>query len=376
MRVGLNLTFLGEEAGGVGRYAEELTAALAGRDDLAVHVVATRDLPARVRDAPWASSVQWTIVPVTAGKPRIHLAAQLAAVGALATAYGWDVVHSPANVGPVCLPRSRSVITMHDVIWLHAGDDWGSADAVRAMRRISVPTVRRASQVVAVSAAAAEEIVAELRLDPWRVSVAPHGVRGPSDGTRRAPPDDVRKRLQTGPGPIVLCVAQKRPYKNQEQLIRAFSHVQDPSARLVLVGAPTDYERRLVEVAATYGVYDKVILTGWLQEAELEALYAAAHCFVLPSRMEGFGLPVLEAMAREVPVACSDIPSLVEVAGNAALFFDPNDPVSITTAIDRLLDDPKLRIDLISAGRARAAAFTWAATAEATVAAYQRAVGR
>jgi glycosyltransferase involved in cell wall biosynthesis len=375
MRVGLNLTFLGKEAGGVGRYAEELAAALASRSDVSLHVVASDDLPDRVRSASWAASVPWTVVPVSARRPRLHLAGQLLAVGALATARDWDVVHSPANVGPVCLPRTASVITMHDVIWLHAGDSWGPADAVRAMWRVSVPTVRRASQVIAVSAAASSEIVTELGLDPRRVSVAAHGVRAPSSDALVSSADDVRTRVDLGSGPIVLCVAQKRPYKNQEQLIRAFRDVTNVAARLVLVGATTAYEQRLVEVARECGLTDRVIFTGWLPDADLEGLYAAASCFVLPSRMEGFGLPVLEAMARGLPVACSDIPSLVEVAGPAALLFDPYDAASITYAIDRLLTDGSLRARLIERGRARAMTFTWAATADATVAAYRRAIG-
>jgi alpha-1,3-rhamnosyl/mannosyltransferase len=108
----------------------------------------------------------------------------------------------------------------------------------------------------------------------------------------------------------------------------------------------------------------------------MEGLYALADAFVFPSLYEGFGLPVLEAMARGVPVACSDRSSLPEVAGDAALLFDPEDVGAMTVVLSRLLDDGALRSRLSAAGVARAASFTWARTAELTVASYRRALGQ
>jgi alpha-1,3-rhamnosyl/mannosyltransferase len=264
---------------------------------------------------------------------------------------------------------------MHDVIWLRAGEDWGSPAAVRAMHRISVPTVRRASQVVAVSHAAASDLVEGLGLDPARITVAPHGVRCPTVGVTSADQEAMRVRFGLGAGPVVLCVAQKRPYKNQEALVRALGRLGDPSVRLVLAGAATDYEQRLRELASATGVAERVVMTEWLSDADLEAFYALARCVALPSRMEGFGLPILEAMARDTPVACSDIPSLREVAGDAAVLFDPDDDQAVTAAVGRLLADDALCEDLIRRGRERASAFTWEATADATVEAYRRACG-
>jgi glycosyltransferase involved in cell wall biosynthesis len=113
----------------------------------------------------------------------------------------------------------------------------------------------------------------------------------------------------------------------------------------------------------------------WVSGEELEALYAEATCFVLPSLIEGFGLPVLEAMARGVPVACSDRPALPEVAGDAALLFDPTDQTAVTDAVRRLLTDVQLRRHLASRGLDRARLFSWRRTAELTLASYRRAVG-
>jgi glycosyltransferase involved in cell wall biosynthesis len=135
--------------------------------------------------------------------------------------------------------------------------------------------------------------------------------------------------------------------------------------RLVLPGAPTPHEAELRALAEQLGVADRLHLPAWVSESDLEGLYTEAAVFVLPSFEEGFGLPVLEAMARGVPVACSDIPVLREVGGDAATYFDPHDAAGIVRAV-READG--------SGGRERAARFTWRRAAEGTLEAYERAV--
>ena len=143
---------------------------------------------------------------------------------------------------------------------------------------------------------------------------------------------------------------------------------------LVLPGYPTPHESQLTEHAAQLGVSGDVKMLGWVSDEELEGLYAAAAAFVFPSLYEGFGLPVLEAMARGVPVACSDRGSLAEVSGDAALHFDPESVPAISGAIRTLLQDPAAAERLRELGRARAARYTWRAAAEGTLASYERAV--
>jgi glycosyltransferase involved in cell wall biosynthesis len=151
-----------------------------------------------------------------------------------------------------------------------------------------------------------------------------------------------------------------------------------PSERrpvLVVPGYPTPYEAQLRTRADALGVAADVLWPGWLAGPDLEGLYALAEVAVFPSLYEGFGLPVLEAMARGVPVACSDRSSLPEVAGDAALLFDPEDPAAIRSALERLLADGDERARLAARGRAQAARFSWERTAELTSASYARALG-
>ncbi len=143
---------------------------------------------------------------------------------------------------------------------------------------------------------------------------------------------------------------------------------------LVIPGYRTSHEDELRARADDLGLGGDVVFPPWVDAAQLEGLYALAACVVFPSLYEGFGLPVLEAMARGVAVACSDRSSLPEVAGDAALLFDPEDPRAIAGAMRRLLDDHALAERLAARGRERAAGFTWRRTAELTHAAYERAL--
>jgi glycosyltransferase involved in cell wall biosynthesis len=129
-------------------------------------------------------------------------------------------------------------------------------------------------------------------------------------------------------------------------------------------------------LAARHGLAEVVTIPGFLEAADLEGLYAAGHAFVLPSLVEGFGLPVLEAMARGLPVACTRHSAPGEIAGDAGLLFDPTSVPEIAEATTRLLTEPSLRERLIAAGRARAASYTWERCADETLASYARALDR
>jgi glycosyltransferase involved in cell wall biosynthesis len=160
-------------------------------------------------------------------------------------------------------------------------------------------------------------------------------------------------------------------------LIGALARIE-PEDRpvLVLPGYPTAHELELRTRADALGIAEDVRFPAWVSSEELEGLWSIARAFVFPSLYEGFGLPVLEAMARGVPVACSNASSLPEVAGDAALLFDPHDEAAIAAAISRLLSDESLRARLRALGAAQAQRFTWERTARLTLESYARALGR
>jgi glycosyltransferase involved in cell wall biosynthesis len=369
--VGLNLVFLAERNGGAGRYAAELLPALLTvAPETRLTAFVNREAPAMLFSAPWSGEVDWVRVPVTARTP-LHLVAQATILPAASHRRRLDVLHSLANGGPPITPGVARVITLLDLIWLHQREHWDSPAAMRKLAVLSRISARSAHRVITISNSARDDLVANFDLSPEKIDVAPLGVRVPD---RVQVPPDLRERLGLGDDPIVLCVAQKRPYKNLGSLIRAISELSDVPATLVLPGQPTSHEAELRALAEKLGVAHRVRFLGWLSEADLEGLYRLATCFVLPSLIEGFGLPVLEAMARDLPVACSNRPALPEVAGDAALLFDPEDQPAIASALRRLLGDQELRSQLVVRGRERVRLFPWERTAEETLASYRRAV--
>jgi glycosyltransferase involved in cell wall biosynthesis len=240
--------------------------------------------------------------------------------------------------------------------------------------RLLVPlAARRSARIIAISEATKSDVVSFLGVDPARIDVT-H--LAPGVGDTPDPPEResvLRERHDLGDAPIVLSVSAHRPHKNLERLIDAFAALERPAV-LVAPGYRTPWESELAAHVRARGIESRVRLLGWLGDAELEGFYDAAACLAFPSLAEGFGLPVLEAMARGLPVACSNTTSLPEVAGEAAVYFDPLDVEAMANAIDRLLTDPALRHRLADVGRAQAAKFTWEKTAEGTIASYERAL--
>ena len=259
------------------------------------------------------------------------------------------------------------MITLHDVTFLRLKTF--SRLTTLALRWTVVPPARRADWLIAVSAAARDEAVEALGLDPKRFTVVPNGAGRPPQGPV-ADEDEVQRRYQLIDKRVVLSVGAKRPHKNQEVLIRTAPLLPEDVV-VVLAGHPEPYDAELRSVASELGVRAKLRFLDYVADAELEALWRIADLAALPSRAEGFGLPVLEAMARGVAVACSDIPVLREVGGDVPFYFDPRDPQSAAAAISAALECGATRSE---AGIARAASFTWERAAQGTFEVYERAV--
>jgi glycosyltransferase involved in cell wall biosynthesis len=245
--------------------------------------------------------------------------------------------------------------------------------------RVLVPlAVRRSDRVIVDSHSTQRDLVELLGSSSERIDVVPLGI-GTVARSKPLPEGELRERLRLGERPIALSLSAKRPHKNLLALIGALALIP-PERRplLVLPGYPTEHEAALRERARTAGVEVDVRFLDWLSSEEFEGLWQVAQAFVYPSLYEGFGLPVLEAMARGVPVACSNASSLPEVAGEAALLFDPHDERAIAAALACLLsesDRDRAEVERLRArGLERAHEFTWERTARLTLESYHRAL--
>jgi len=365
-RVGLNLLYLVPgETGGSEVYARNLVPKLAEqRPDLELTAFVNREAAdlelGGVRIAPVNVSGRGRVRRVIAEQRRLP---------GLVREHGIQLLHSLGTSAP-SRPAAVSVVTILDVIY--ATHPEAHTPLRRAGVRLLVPrAARSADRVITLSEASATEISRELGIPRQRIDVAHLGGKPPGTAT---PEPELRERLTLGDAPVVLSVSARRPHKNLPRLLEAFARLEgDPAPLLVLPGYSTSFEGELERDARRLGIADRVRFLGWVSDEDLEGLYRAALCFVFPSLVEGFGIPVLEAMERGVPVACSNTSSLPEVAGDAARYFDPLDEAKIASAIRELMESRDLRDQLASAGRERAALFSWERTARETAESYDRA---
>jgi glycosyltransferase involved in cell wall biosynthesis len=299
----------------------------------------------------------------------VRTAAQQTVVAGAAARARVDLLHSLGNLAPLAVPAT-SVVTVHDVIYARYPESTTNL-LVRGVQALQPAVCRRADRLLVPSQATADDLTGLLGVDAAKIDVVPEGP-GLGDAATPTPEPELRARLGLGDRPLVLSVSARRGHKNLDRLIAAMANV--PGATLVLPGYPTPFDEGLRAAAVQAGVVDRVAFCGWVSGADLEGLYAAATCLAFPSLAEGFGLPVLEAMARGLPVACSGMSALPEVAGDAALLFDPTSTEAIAGAIAALLGDPGLRARLVARGHEQARRFSWERAAEGTVATYRRAL--
>ncbi|MCO5171728.1 MAG: glycosyltransferase family 4 protein [Planctomycetes bacterium] len=274
-----------------------------------------------------------------------------------------DVFHGP----DARLPRLRGpalVATVHDLSSRRPGF---APDGFRRTREGHWQDVaRRADLVVTYTRAVRDEVAAGLGLPHERIAVVP---LAPTGGLAPPPPAErqaVARRL-TGGRPFVLALGERSRRKNAAGAARALAAAGPSLAdhALVLVGPAGHGHEEVAAALARPDLRGRVVVTDYLPRAEVAALLAEAAALVFPSRYEGFGLPVLEAFAAGLPVVASTDPSVVEVAGGAALHADADDPDGLGAGLARLVQDAALRADLVDRGRARAAAFTWPGAARA-----------
>ncbi|HEU5423624.1 MAG TPA: glycosyltransferase family 1 protein [Nitrolancea sp.] len=354
---------------GVSRYIERLLAALpAAAPEDEIVVFAGRG--ATKATAAFDPALRWLPSRLPTERPGVRILwEQFAAPPALARER-IELVHAPVNVAPVLAGRP-AVVTVHDLAFLRYPEQYPGTKQ-RYLRWMTRRSVEHAARVIAVSEHTRRDLLNFYHVAPERVVVVPNGV-----GPEFRPGDDpaearALRATHNLPDEFVLFVGTLQPRKNLLGLLRAWARVET-AAPLVIVGAPGWQYQPIFDEVRVLGIGERVIFTGY--SGDLASWYRAATVFVYPSLYEGFGLPVVEAMACGTPVVTSNVSSLPEVAGDAALMVDPTDQDALAGAIARLLESPELRATLRERGLARAAAFSWERTARETVAVYHSAAG-
>jgi len=323
----------GSQLRGWGRYVRDLVDAL-------------RALPEPV--------ARWLVLD--RGGPGPELAWEQAALPLLLRRRGADVVHAPNCFLPLRRP-CPGVVTVTDLAFEAYPEDFGRRTGWK-YRTFTPRAVRSAERVIAISAFTRDDLVARYHVDPAKVRVihlAPSLAVGSAEPPQR--------------GPYLLAVGDLRAKKNHERLVHAWRALRAEGLphRLVLAGADAGEGPRLRAAAGG----EPLEITGYVDDARLDALMRGADLLVHPSLYEGFGLVVVEAMERGVPVVAARTTSLPEAGGDAALYADPLDVEDLTASIRAVLEEPERRAAMVAAGRARAAQLSWEATARATAAVYE-----
>jgi glycosyltransferase involved in cell wall biosynthesis len=363
MRIGVNALYL--IPGGVGgteTYLRALLAALAVIDSVNDYYVFTnRETGSDL--VPAQPNFRHEPQSVRAVNRVARLVWEQTMLPRAALARGLDVLFNPGFTSPLVFPRPQ-VTVFHDLQHKRHPEYFRWFD-LPAWNFFLSGSARVARTLLADSNATAADLERFYGMRPPKVVTIPLGVGSEFFAL------DSRRR----PEPFVLAVSTLHPHKNLDGLLRAFALFRKtrPDYRLVVCGLHGFFTAQLQALRDELCLGESVVFPGWIAKQDLLDLYARAMAFIYPSRFEGFGLPVLEALAAGVPSACSRVEPLDSNAADAALKFDPNDPQEIAAAIERLVSDASLRATLSAAGPVRASAFTWQATAEATLTALLKA---
>ncbi len=363
--IGIDYTAAHEQGAGIGRYVRELVAALATADKVTPYQLFVAGAASHQLPSPPGLNFNWRPTRLT---PR-----WLARI--------WHRMHIPLPVetftGPVSLyhatdfvlpptrPQTRTVLQVHDLSFVRVPE--AAAPNLKAyLDRVVPASVRRADHVLADSQATREDLIELYHIPPEHVTVLYGGVETHFQPATGAALHTIRQKYQLDDFPYIFALGTVQPRKNYGRLIQALALLRQRQVdvHLVVAGGRGWLENPIYDMIETTGMHPYVHFIGFADEADLPALYSAAACFAFPSLYEGFGFPVLEAMACETPVVTSNVSSLPEVAGDAALMVDPYDVEALAHALERLISDSQLRDLLTERGRAQIQHFTWASAAQ------------
>jgi glycosyltransferase involved in cell wall biosynthesis len=367
VRIAIDARALLPPATGIGTYTRGLAGALGAMPGVEARLFSPRPLPESEGRSPWT---------VAADRHPLGMIWVQTALSRRAREWGADVLLGALTIGPI-LGDLPLVSVVHDLTpWTNP--EWHRARTLVGFVPLWERTVERAARLLCVSEATARDL---LRLYPEareRVRVVPNGVDAEfAPATDEAALAETRRR-HAGGRPYILYLGTLEPRKNVGVLVEACERLWSRRADgpdLVLAGGAGWKTSDLLDSVERSRFRERIHMPGYATRATARELYQAAEVFAYPSLAEGFGLPVLEAMACGVPVVASTAEALREVAGDAALFADPDDPAAFARVLERIFVDPAARARLTAAGLARAAKFSWQACARGTLAVLAEAAG-
>lgn len=376
-RVGVNLLWLVPgEVGGSEEYTVGLLGALAdlAPDDLEVTLYVNGRFGGTHSDL--ADRFRTVVAPVSGGSRLVRVGAESTWLASRTLRDRVEVVHHAGGTMPT-LRTVPGVVTLHDLQPITHPERFGLVKRTY-IRMVAPRSLRAAARVVCLTEFTAGDAVALAGVDPTRVSLVPSGVDDPGPGPDPLVQESVLERHGLLGHPFVLYPAITYAHKNHETLVAAFARIAAarPDLRLVLTGGEGSYEPVVRAAISAYGLSRQVVRTGRIPEDDLDVLYRQASLMAFPSRYEGFGLPVLEAMVRGCPVVASDVGGLPSVAGDAAVLVDPLDPVAWADTIADLLDHADRRTVLSRHGVERARHFRWPDAAGALAEVYRNVARR
>jgi len=369
--IGINAHLLsftpGYRRAGVSQYTEQIVHHLMATvpetgDTLAIFAGPDAPPPGYIAD-----DVRWIASFLPTGNAPGRIVWEQAVAPFAATRAHLDVLFCPVNVVPMATPIP-TVVTVHDLAFIAHPDAFHAAKRryLTLMTRLSV---HRARHVIAVSTHTRDDLVRHFHVRAERITVIPNAA-----DARFRPADDAHaitrfKAENNLPDRFVLFVGTLEPRKNLRRLIEAFASLDADHAetKLVIVGASGWLTSDLAPLVWERGLSDRIDFTGYVSDDDLPRWYQAATVFCYPSLYEGFGLPVLEAMACGTPVVTSRTSSLPELVGDAAVLVDPTDVTALADALKTVFTDEARRQSMSRAGLARARAFSWERTAAATL---------
>jgi len=374
-KIAIDYTPAYEQGGGIGRYVRELVSALANQDAVTDYRLFVSG--AQHKNLPPAPRTNFVWKPTRINPKwlaRIWHRAQIPIPIEIFTGKN-DLFHATDFVLPPVRSNTRTLLTVHDLSFVRVPE--AASPSLKAYLDIVVPrSAKRADHILADSQATKEDLIELYRLPENKITVLLSGVDQRFHHLS-ASLLTMRTKYQIEKRPYIFSVGTVQPRKNYVRLVDALANLRNRGydIDLVIAGGRGWLEDPLHHIITDKKMQEHVHLIGFVEDADLPALYSAATCVAFPSLYEGFGLPILEGMACGTPVLTSQVSSLPEVAGDAAIMVDPYNVDEIIDGLQRLISDTSLRSDLIQKGYEQAKRFTWKASAKYLQQVYAQVLG-